>query len=138
MAPRPALPQPGDRATQTVLVVEAPPHRAAGLKHEFSRSCVAVRGPIRIGEWTEENTGEVTVLDLANRSSSAIRLMARLRNASPPTMIVVIVPELLRDIAWPMWEVGADAVLEEPVSGERLCRVCRQLLSIRGADERGE
>lgn len=128
--------EPGRTITRTVLVAGEGVQRAAALQHEFFGSQTAVRGPVSPDRLGDGSRGDLVILDVAAGANAAVRAIERLRNPSSATMIVLVIPEAMAEYTWPLWEIGADLVLVEPLSTMRLADVCRRLLDRTGGRDR--
>ena len=120
-----------------VIVLEQSARFCRELEIEWSRHAVTGARDFAIGgvesavsaaeviSWANSNRSGVVVADLTVGQPEVFRLLERWDWNWP---IVVVGPPETAELEWPLRELGATAVLFEPVNPSRLLAMCRRVL----------
>ena len=117
----------------TIIVLERSTRFRGELEVEWSRTSGSGRvGAIEsaasvadVFELSNANRNGMLVADLEMGQAEVLRLLERWDRNWP---IVVIGPPETAGLEWPLRELGATAVLFEPVNPSRLMATCRRVL----------
>tara|TARA_B100000470_G_scaffold202192_1_gene174868 strand:- start:1210 stop:1611 length:402 start_codon:yes stop_codon:yes gene_type:complete len=123
----------GDLDVSTIIVLERSTRFRGELEVEWSRTSGSGRvGAIEsaasvadVFELSNANRNGMLVADLEMGQAEVLRLLERWDRNWP---IVVIGPPETAGLEWPLRELGATAVLFEPVNPSRLMATCRRVL----------
>ena len=123
----------GDRDVSTIIVLERSSRFRGELEIEWLRTAGAdrdggVESAASVSEVFELSAGVrngMVVADLEMGQAEVLRLLERWDRNWP---VVVIGPQETAGLEWPMRELGATAVLFEPVNPSRLMATCRRVL----------
>ena len=129
------LPTRRGRDVSTIIVLERSTRFRGEIETEWSRTA----GTDRVGvvesaasladvfELVNENQNGMVVADLDMGQAEVLRLLEGWDRTWP---IVVIGPPETAELEWPLRELGATAVLFEPVNPSRLMTICQRVLKI--------
>ena len=121
----------------SIIVLERAARFRGALETEWSRragtsDCDAVIGTVESVASVAEVIARadacrsgVVVADLAVGQPEVLRLLERWERNWP---IVVVGPSEIAELEWPLRELGATAVLLEPVNPSRLLGICQRVL----------
>lgn len=120
----------------SVIVLEQATRFRRELEIEWSRQAVTGTGDFVVGEiesatsvaevesWANSNRTGVVVVDLAVGQPDVLRLLERWDRDWP---VVVVGPPETAELEWPLRELGATAVLFEPVNPSQLLTMCQRV-----------
>ena len=110
--------------TVTVIVFERAARWEAELQGQFNGQTVRVRGcrsAEEIGSLAAEGGDGVVVVDLREAEAEVLRFLEKWDDHWP---VLVVGPATAGDLEWPLRELGARDLVLEPLSPNRLARLC--------------
>ncbi len=115
--------------TPTILVFERRPRWVPELERQFAAQGVRVRGCGRPRDIEERLTPPgscVVLMELEAAPAECLEVLERLMTRTPKPAVIAVASPDLRELEWPVREVGATTFLEEPIPGEEMAAHCRR------------
>jgi DNA-binding NtrC family response regulator len=113
--------------TPTLLIFERRPRWVPELERQFLGQNVRVRGCRSVKDlWDRFHSSPkcLVILDLDSDLEGCLNTLPQLIAHSPSPTILVTASENYRNLEWTVRELGATAILEEPLPGDHMAEWC--------------
>ena len=117
--------------TPTLVIYERRPRWVPELQRQFLGQDIRVRAASTLRDWEQlllQSPQAVGLIELDAAPSQCLECLSRLMTRHPGPTVIVITSAELRELEWPIRELGATLFLEEPLSGEEMAHHCRRAL----------
>lgn len=119
-------------SVRTIVVFESRPRWEPELQRQFRNESVRVRGCRLLGELSAfafPPVAEVLVIDLPEDMTEFLQWLSKL--VAPPRVpsVIVLCSSETAGLEWTLRDVGVREVFVGELTGEKLARTCRRLIS---------
>lgn len=120
-------------SARTIVVFESRPRWEPELQRQFREESVRVRGCrtwSELSAFTIPPIAEAVVIELPDDMTGFLQWLNKLVAQTKTPSVIAIAPPEAADLEWTLRDAGVREVMIGDLSGERLARICRRMLSL--------